>query len=310
MPRIRRDDTPTPTVAAYDLPDAAPVRTLDTAPQPTLSATRPTPKRSVSQILRERAEDAAVLLAAAEEVVFAIVAGHNPSAEERSVLVSLGITGQRLDAEVVRLTRVRNWRAKTGTVDDRDQARRDADSAAAALAHRGPEIEHQLADLQRELRTLQSAAEQANIVVVKQAAALDSLRSPELLPEQLVAEFNDHARAMQPLNAKLNTLRNEIGTTERLAGLDIKDPAVLAFAESAKLPCVVTKRWGQDGRPADDAPAPGGWLQTSIDAAGWQDYLRQRRADDAERQREIPTIEAELQTLAAKRESLLNHYVR
>ena len=289
MPRIRTPDQSHESTALLDRPPARP-----TAPA------RLSPKRTASEILDRLAADANELLTATDEIVAAIAQGQNPTAEERSILVARGLVGPRLDAEASRLRKVTAFQQKAGTAEQRDQARHAAEAAAAELARRGPEVEQKIAALQRELSDLQVAAERSAAVVERQRIALDSLRNWELLPEQLVAELQDYSRAVQPLNARLNTLRNEIATTERLAGLPVEHADVLAYAQAAKLACY------RDG----SAPKPGSSSKPHVDPAGWREYISRRQADDNDRRAELEQVETDLQPLIEKRESLLSHYVR
>ena len=291
MPRIRTCDPSAESVAVLhrDPPPAKPI-----------TPARPTPKRNASEILDRLAADAKELLTATDDIVAALAQGQNPTPEERAILVARGLVGPRLDAEVSRLRRVLSFQGKAGTAADRDQDRQDAETAAAELASRGPEYEQQIAALHAKLSDLHANAERTAAIVDRQRIALDSLKNWELLPEQLVAELQDYSRAIQPLNARLNTLRNEIATTTRLAALPVEDAGVLAHAQAAKLACY------RDG----SAPKPGSSSKPHVDPAGWREYISRRQADDNDRRAELEQVETDLQPLIEKRESLLSHYVR
>jgi len=308
MPRIYNRPTP-----AADSPDVAvldqehqPVAVHRDPPAPRPKAQPATPPpvkptrqaRDVSEILQRRAAESAALLEAAEEVLNAQIDGQTLNSDERSLLVALGFTGEKLAAETRRLTRVRGWQTRAGTQAEREQDSRTADQAKEERDRRGPEIEQQIADLQRELATLDTTAAQARAAIENREAAVKALRDRELLPATVQAELDDAAKAMTPIKARVNTLKQEIETTARLAPLQVTDRAVIDFARFRKLPCYVER-----------ADQPSSLVQT-VDPTGWRQYIAQRQADDEQRQAEIEVLQAELEPLNAKRESLLSFYVR
>jgi hypothetical protein len=301
MPRIyNRPQTSTldqehQPVAVLDRPPA-PKPKAQPATTPPVAVTAP---EEVRAILDRRAKESSLLLNAAEQVLLAIVQGQNPTAEERSLLVSLGFVGEKLKAETVRMTRVLNWQARAGTAEGRDQARQARQAAEAELATRGPQIEAEQARLQAELATLQATAEQTAAVCEKQAESLKSLRNRDLLPEQIRAELDDLTRTHRDQYAvKIRALRSEIERTAILAAMVPTDRACVEFAEMNRLPCHSLRKTGHDSAVGQ------------VDPAGWRQYLAQRQADDIERQAELDQLEVEAAPLIERRETLLSFYVR
>jgi chromosome segregation ATPase len=273
------------------------------APEPVVVPYSPPPKppkpatRSVSEIAQARAAESAALLAAAEEVLLSLVDGQNPSAEERSLLVSLGLVDGRLDSELSRLRKVRSFQTRAGDAAGREQARQDSETAAAELARRGPEIDAELQRLQAERATLERTAEHARQVCERQATALAALQDRDLLPMHVQAELDDFTRAARPLVARVHTLQREIALTAELAALDPADAKAMTHAESAKLSC-----YHAAGVPPHHHPV--------VDPSGWLAYTRRRQAEDVQRQAEIEDLQAEVAPLAEQRTRLLGYYVR
>lgn len=303
MPRIPAQKTKPnlESIPAVEFPDPS-TATATIEPTPVTTKPRPPqpPKRSVSEILRQRAEEASLLVAAGEEVLIALAKGQSPSPEEHALLVSLGLLGDRLDAEVRRMTRILNHQTRAGTEADRQQAVRNADEAAALLANRGPEIEQAVAELLAERSRLETSAAETRAICDRQSEAIKTLRTREFLPDNLRAELDDVARQTSPILARLHTLEGEITLTERLAALDVTDRVVIDHADSNGLSCY------QEGAERSDPRK----TVRSVDAAGWRSYLDQRRVDDKHRRAEIAEVQAELEPLKEKRERLLSHYVR
>ncbi len=304
MPRIyNRPQTQTPAaepehVALHQEPPAQPPPRPKAQPVTTPPVVVTTPE--VQAILDRRAKESSLLLDAAEQVLTAIARGESPTAESQSLLVSMGFVAARRDAEVVRLKRVLSWQAKTGTAEERDQARQAAETAATELATRGPEIEQQIAALHRELAKLESEAAQTQKITEQQTAAVKSLRCRELLPVQLQQELDDaQIRHRDGYAARIRDLRGQIELTERLCAMKPPYNEATGYAEQLGLPCFQRVRTGHDSA-----------VPTIVDVAGWNRHLDERRAADEALQPELERLEAEATPLIEKRETLLSFYVR
>jgi len=267
-------------------------------PKPIPPATPKPARPDIGELVRRRAAESNDLLQAAEEILFRLAASENPSPDEHSLLVSLGLTGDKLKSETNRVTRIASWREKSGTEAEREQARQAAETAASNLAWRAPEIAAEVQRLQAELATLEMTAERTRVAVERQSAALASLRVRDLLPIQRQAEYDDLARQRSPLLARINTLRGEIQRTELLAGMQPTDRACIEFAEVNRLPCFRREKVQHDSD------------RGVVEPNGWKAYIAQRQVDDEGRRAELEPLEAESAALDARREALLSFYVK
>ena len=296
--RLReRDFQPPPLESTTENSETA-IATID-APEPVRQPTPPKPEpepRSVSEILRRRSEEAAVLIQAAEEVLTALARGQSLSSDERSLLSSMGLVGERLDGEVRRMTRVLNWQSKSGTKADREKATAASKKASAELVKRGPEIDAEVERLLAEKVNLEATTETTEQVCQRQIEAVKALTNREYLPDHLKSELDDLVRQSRPILARLHTLEGEIGLTARLSELETAHQAVVEHARHLRLECY-------------SEIADRGKITSSVDPVGWRQYIDRRRADDEQRGSEIEAVQAELEPLIAKREALLSHYI-
>ena len=284
------EEQPPAGVAVVDVHE--PVRPKKTPP-------RPEPKRPVSDILARRAEEAAVLVEAVEETLIALASDHTLTADDRSLLTSVGLVGERLEGELLRMKRIVSRQALAGTADDRERARENAKEAAAKVAKRGPVIDAAILALQTEKADLGATAESTRQTVESQEDAVKTLRTRNFLPDHIKAEFDSLRSQVQAFSPKLQGLKGEISHTEVLAQMEVTDKTVIEHAESKRLPCYKEV----------EHPHNPGRITYCVDPTGWQQYMDQRREDDEQRRVELAETEAEIEPFVEKQERLLGHYV-
>jgi hypothetical protein len=197
--------------------------------------------------------------------------------EELNVFDALKWSDEQLRKELHRVANVVEWQEKAGTCADRQAAAERADRAAAALAAEGPQIDQQIAALQRKKASLENEHKQAAAVVARQNDACCKLR--ELVPPHVRAQV-EAARQQARRQYEVPRLEGEISIIKLLPKMD-RDQAV-NFVRSHFDRDEQLQRLARDERGID------------VKREWWQSYIAERTA-------ELPRLERELAQLQAAR---------
>jgi hypothetical protein len=184
---------------------------------------------------------------------------------------------ERLSKHIADVLREAHWKELAGTVESREQLKQKRIAAEAAYDAREGEITPAIANMQRELRTLDRQRIDAR---AEEEAPNEALRQWRMLtPEVKVTQHSRRMIAIAPISTQLTEAKARLANIRGIAQIDLAD---------------------LDGRRRARELA-GSWqrydLQLSahdnyIDFAGWKRFA-------AELQKEIPALETNIAKLTA-----------